>query len=101
MSPAESPPAVIWMDEVQEALSAGWSGTDTEALIASLIRKGRAAGVVVTTCTSRPSAVRLARPACRCPDHPGEWLLPLPGGAARGLCPADGRSWQLGTPEVA
>jgi hypothetical protein len=42
-----------------------------------------------------------ARPVCTCPDHPGRVLLPLPGGAARGMCPVDGRSYQLDTPDVA
>lgn len=40
------------------------------------------------------------RPAVMCPDHPGRALVPLPGGAARGICPADGASYQMDTPEV-
>jgi hypothetical protein len=45
-------------------------------------------------------AVDRLRPAQPCPDHPGHVLLPLPGGAARGTCPVDGRSFQFETPEV-
>jgi hypothetical protein len=40
------------------------------------------------------------RPASYCPDHPAR-VLTVPGGAARGICPVDGRSYQLDTPEVA
>lgn len=46
------------------------------------------------------TATLLGRPACYCPDHPGEVLIACPGGAARGYCPKDGRSYQMGTPEV-
>jgi len=49
---------------------------------------------------SRPDG-RLLRAACPCPDHPRRDLLPLGGGAARGICPVDGRSYQFDTPEVA
>lgn len=40
-------------------------------------------------------AERGARPAVKCPDHPGEVLCPVAGGAARGTCPVDGRSYQM------
>jgi len=65
-----------------------------------LARLGRAAALVTVTTHSRPDD-RPLRAACPCPDHPGRDLLPMGGGAARGLCPADGRSYQLDTPEVA
>jgi hypothetical protein len=42
----------------------------------------------------------IATPACPCPDHPGRVLQPLPGGGARGTCPADGRTYQMTPPEV-
>jgi hypothetical protein len=40
------------------------------------------------------------RAAVTCPDHPDLELVPLPGGAARGMCPADGTTYQMETPEV-
>ncbi len=43
---------------------------------------------------------RRLRPVVECPDHPGQELSPLPGGAARGICPVDGRSYQMDVPEV-
>jgi hypothetical protein len=58
-----------------------------------------AAAVVITATASRPAPVS-PRPACPCPDHPDRSLLPLPGGAARGTCPVDSRSYQVFTPEV-
>jgi hypothetical protein len=30
-----------------------------------------------------------------CPDHPGKFLCLLAGGAVRGTCPVDGRSYQI------
>lgn len=47
-----------------------------------------------------PRQGKALRPPCPCPDHPGEFLIPLPGGGARGTCPADSRSYQMTTPEV-
>lgn len=44
-------------------------------------------------------AVRV-RPAVFCPDHPHLELIPCPGGAARGMCPADSRTYQMEPPEV-
>lgn len=45
-----------------------------------------------------PTASRM-RAACMCPAHP-DCELVAPGGAARGICPTDGRSYQLEAPEV-
>jgi len=45
------------------------------------------------------SAPILAIPACPCPDHPHRSLIPV-GGGARGICPADGRTYQMQAPEV-
>jgi hypothetical protein len=86
--------AVTAADECQ-FLAAG-----AAAIAADVIRMGRAAGVVVVTAASCPSA-RTVRPACPCPVHPHHDLLPLPGGAARGMCPVDGAGHQMDTPEVA
>jgi hypothetical protein len=61
-----------------------WAGTSTE-------RNGMPVG--------RPyvwrRGQRRARPVVQCPDHPGQVLCPLAGGAARGTCPVDGRSYQM------
>ncbi len=92
-------PIILAVDECQE-LAASPVAADLAAEIERLVRLGRAAGMVTVTSYSRPDA-RPPRPACPCPDHPGRDLLPLPGGAARGMCPVDGRSYQYGTPEVA
>jgi len=46
------------------------------------------------------STAILAAPACPCPDHPHLSLIPV-GGGARGICPGDGRTYQMETPEVA
>lgn len=46
------------------------------------------------------TAILLPRPAVPCPAHPAHDLQPLPGGAARGICPATGREYQMDTPEV-
>jgi hypothetical protein len=48
----------------------------------------------------RPYVWRRQGPVVRCPDHPGRELSPLPGGGARGICPVDGASYQMDTPEV-
>jgi hypothetical protein len=45
-------------------------------------------------------AVPRVRPACMCPVHPDCELIAPGGGAARGICPADGHSYQIETPEV-
>ena len=45
------------------------------------------------------AALLLARPACYCPDHPDLKLIPV-GGGAKGICPADGATHQIETPEV-
>lgn len=92
-------PVVTVVDECQE-LAATPVAAEFAAEAARLARMGRAAGMVVVTSRSR-AAGRPLRPACPCPDHPGRVLLPLPGGAARGMCPTDGRSYQYGTPGVA
>ena len=39
------------------------------------------------------------RAAVSCPVHPDRELAPV-GGGARGICPADGASYQMETPEV-
>jgi hypothetical protein len=49
-------------------------------------------------CPARGEPYRM-RPASCCPVHPALELVPLADGA-RGLCPADGRSWQMETPEA-
>jgi hypothetical protein len=51
--------------------------------------------------TAAGALVLRARPDICCPDHPDRALIPAGGGAARGMCPADGRTYQLDTPEVA
>jgi len=66
---------------------------------AEVARLGRAAGMAVVTAPNRAGG-RPLRAACPCPEHPGRMLLPLGGAAARGMCPADGRSDQLDPPEV-
>lgn len=45
-------------------------------------------------------AIPRIRPAVMCPDHPDLELIPCPGGAARGMCPADYRAYQMEAPEV-
>lgn len=40
------------------------------------------------------------RPAAMCPVHPDCELIAV-GGGARGVCPADGATHQVSTPEVA
>jgi hypothetical protein len=39
---------------------------------------------------------RKARPVAKCPDHLGQMLCPVAGDAARGTCPVDRRSYQMG-----
>lgn len=39
------------------------------------------------------------RAAVTCPAHPEAELIPV-GGGARGICPEDGTSYQMTTPEV-
>lgn len=39
------------------------------------------------------------RPPAMCPDHPQAELIPV-GGGARGICPSNGTSYQIETPEV-
>lgn len=92
-------PIVFVTDECQE-LAASPVAAEIAADLARVIEMGRAAGVTVAASYSRPGA-RPLRPACPCPDHPRRDLLPMGGGAARGMCPVDGRSYQLDTPEVA
>jgi hypothetical protein len=87
---------VLVTDECQELAGVAACDDVLAAEVTRVIRMGRAASVTVTSCYSRP-----LRPACPCPDHPGRNLLPLGGGAARGMCPVDGRSYQLYPPEVA
>lgn len=48
----------------------------------------------MSTVAARP------RPAAMCPHHPHLELIPCPGGAAKGMCPADSRTYQMETPEV-
>jgi hypothetical protein len=100
MTAARAVPALVVLltDECQE-LAAAAPGGPGAAEVARVIRMGRAASVTVASCYSRPDS-RPLRPACPCPDHPGRNLLPLGGGAARGMCPVDGRSYQLYPPEV-
>jgi hypothetical protein len=45
-----------------------------------------------------PPALRI-RAAVSCPVHPDRELTPV-GGGARGICPVDGTSYQMETPEV-
>lgn len=90
---------ILTVDECQEPAAAPVAA-ELAAETGRLARLGRGVAMVTVTSYSHPDG-RPLRPACPCPDHPRRALLPLPGGAARGICPVDGRSYQLDTPEVA
>ena len=45
------------------------------------------------------SPVLRVRAAVTCPVHRDRELIPV-GGGARGICPVDGTSYQMDTPEV-